>query len=219
MARAALRHQVQDVGFLKLVAECVGVVEASQVLVREKIDLIFLDVQMPEISGLEFLKNTPDRPLIILVTSRPDFAAEAYEYNVVDYLLKPVRKDRLLKAVTRAYEMHASQEKTIIPEKEYFFIREKGVSTKLTIKDILYIQAMGDYLAIYTIENKHVVHHTMVALENHLPPSGFMRVHRSYIVALDKIDTVEDGTVYVNQTPIPVSDAQRSGLMKRLNLL
>ncbi len=219
MARTVLRHQIEAMEFLNLVGECADVLEANRLMNIEKIDLIFLDIQMPKVSGMDFLRNLIFRPLVILITSRPDFAVEAYEYNVVDYILKPVKEERLLKAVLRAKEFYESNKKSLLPSKEYFFVKEKGVSAKIFISDILFIQAMGDYIQINTPSKNFTLHCTLTSIEKELPPEKFMRIHRSYIVALDKIDTIEDGSAYVFQNNIPISDAQRGILMSRLNLL
>lgn len=219
MARAVLRQQVQGIEFLNLVGECENVMQATSMMDKVKIDLLFLDIEMPEISGIEFLKSVTNRPLVILITSRDDMAIEAFEYNVVDYLLKPVKGDRFIKAIMRAKEMFGVKNKETKPEKEYFFFREKGVASKLKISDILYVQAMGDYISIHTREKKYTIHFTLNAMEKELPQDKFLRIHRSFIVALDKIETVEDGTAYIFRNNIPVGDKHRSSLMSRLNLL
>lgn len=219
MARTALRHLVKDISFLELKGECGSIAEATSVLAEETIDLLLMDVEMPKVSGLDFLKSVQNHPLVVLITSKADYAVQAFEYNVVDFLLKPVKEDRFLKAVYRAKEIFESTANVAEVNREYFFIREKGVSSKLVIADILYIQALGDYVTIHTPQKKYTVHYTLSAIEKELPSAKFMRVHRSYLVALDKIDTVEEGTAFVFQNPIPVGDAQRSELMKRLNLL
>ena len=144
MARTVLKHQVEEIDFLNLVGECENVMQATNIMNHEKIDLLLLDVQMPKISGIDFLKSVTKRPLVILITSRPEFAIEAFEYNVVDYILKPVKEDRFIKAIMRVKEVFDSNSKEVKSDKEYFFFREKGVATKLKISDILYIQAMGD---------------------------------------------------------------------------
>ena len=219
MARTVLKNQVKEIEFLNLVGECENVMQATNIMNHEKIDLLLLDVQMPKISGIDFLKSVTKRPLVILITSRPEFAIEAFEYNVVDYILKPVKEDRFIKAIMRVKEVFDSNSKEVKSDKEYFFFREKGVATKLKISDILYIQAMGDYINIHTPEKKHTIHYTLTAIENELPKEKFLRVHRSYIISIDKVDTVEDGTAYIYQTNIPVGDTHRSALMKKLNLI
>lgn len=219
IARTALKHLVTGINFLNLSADCENADQAGKILSTQKIDLILLDIEMPKVSGLDFLKTVPNHPLVILITAKAEYAVDAFEYNVVDFLLKPIKEERFSKAIYRAKEIFESNSKTLEMSKEFFFIREKGVSTKLLISEILYIQALGDYVSIFATNKKYTIHYTLSAIEKELPPSKFMRVHRSYIVAIDKIDTLEEGAAFVYQTAIPVSDSQRSELMKRLNLL
>lgn len=219
IARTVLKHLVSGINFLQVVGECENIVEAGNVLNREKVDLLLLDVEMPKVSGLEFLKAKPDHPLVILITSKPDYALEAFEYNVVDFLLKPLKEERFLKAIYRAKETLDSKQHWMEMEKDFFFIKEKGKSTKVNINDILYLQALGDYVCIFCPQKKFTIHYTLSAIEKLLPPSKFMRIHRSYMVALNKIDSFEDGTVYVNQNAIPIGESQKSNLLKQLNLL
>lgn len=219
IARTVLKHLISDLEFLNLMGECENILQATNILNKESIDLILLDVEMPKITGLEFLKSQPNHPLIILISSKPDYALEAFEYNVVDFILKPVKEDRFLKAIYRAKETFDSNHLQMQFEKEYFFIKEKGKSSKLMIQDILFIQALGDYVTITTASRKYTIHYTLSAIEKELPSNKFMRIHRSYVVALDKIDSLEEGTVYIFQTPIPVGDTQRPLLAKKLNLL
>ncbi|MES2132287.1 MAG: LytTR family DNA-binding domain-containing protein [Bacteroidota bacterium] len=221
MARTALKHLLKDIDFITVAGECESIMQMTGILNKEKIDLLLMDVEMPKINALEFLKIVPNSPLVILITAKPDYAVQAFEFNVVDFLVKPVKSDRFLKAVYRAKELFESSARILETEadKEFFFIREKGISSKLVVADILFVQALGDYVTIHTTQKKYTIHYTLGALEKELSPSKFMRVHRSYLVALDKIDTVEDGTAFVHQSPVPVGDAQRSELMKRLNLL
>ncbi len=219
IARTVLKHLVTGLDFLNLLGECENIIEASNYLNQHKVDLILLDVEMPKISGLDFLKSKPNHPLVILITSKPDYALEAFEYNVVDFILKPVKEDRFLKAIFRAKETYDSANQQVNFEKDFFFVKEKGKSTKLKVDDILYVQAMGDYVSIFCANKKFTIHHTLSAIEKELPLSKFMRIHRSYIVALDKIDSLEEGTVYVYQTAIPVGDSQKPALLQKLNLL
>jgi len=219
IARTVLKYLVGKLSFLKLVGDCEDVMQATSIMNNQKVDLLLLDVEMPGITGFEFLRSFPKHPLTILITAKPEYALEAFEYNVVDFLVKPVKEDRFLKAIHRAKEVFDSNIKMLEMTKEYFFIREKGTSSKLVMSEILYVQAMGDYAVIHTVDKKYTVHYTLSALEKELPMSKFMRVHRSYLVALDKIDTVEEGTAFVYQVPVPVSDNSRAELMKRLNQL
>ena len=219
VAQTALKHLVGSLDFLELAGICDNVVAATNILSKEKVDLLLLDIELPKTSGLEFLRSMKEHPLVILVTSRPEYAVDAFDYNVVDFLLKPVKEERFLRAIHRARDLFDNQSRIEETAKDYFFIREKGSSVKLVIADILFIQALGDYVTIHTATKKHTIHYSISEIAKKLPESQFMRVHRSYIVALDKIDSVEDGTAFVYQQPVPVGDTQRNELMRRLNQL
>lgn len=219
VAQTALKHLVASLDFLELAGICDNVVTTANILAKEKIDLLLLDIELPKVSGLEFLRSMKEHPLVILVTSRPEYAVDAFDYNVVDFLLKPVKEERFLRAIHRARDIFDNQSRIEETAKDYFFIREKGSSVKLVIADILYIQALGDYVTIHTATKKHTIHYSISAIEKKLPESQFLRVHRSYIIALDKIDSVEDGTAFVYQQPVPVGDTQRPELLRRLNQL
>lgn len=219
LERAMLKHMTASMDFIKIAGECENIVQVVEILEKEKIDLVLLDVEMPEMSGIDFLKNISKRPLVILITAKPRYAVDAFEHNVVDFIVKPVKQDRLLKALLRAKEILDSASTTLEASKEYFFIKEKGAHFKVLLSDILYLQALGDYVNIYTANKKYTINYTLGAIENELPANKFMRVHRSYIVAVDKIDSIEEGTAYINQQPIPVSNAQKTALHKLLNLL
>ncbi len=219
LERAMLKHMTSSMDFIKISGECENIVQVIELLDKEKIDLVLLDVEMPEMSGIDFLKNISRRPLVILITAKPRYAVDAFEHNVVDFIVKPVKQDRLLKALLRAKEILESNHSILETSKEYFFIKEKGAHFKVLFTDILYLQALGDYVNIYTATKKYTINYTLGAIESELPANKFMRVHRSYIAAIDKIDSVEEGTAYINQQPIPVSSAQKAILHKLLNLL
>ena len=220
MARTVVREMLSQFDYLKLIAECEDPIQAINIMKKETIDLIFLDVEMPKMTGLEFLKSLEKRPLIILITAKTDYAVEAFEYNVVDYLVTPIKEERFIKALNRAQELFESSQNTIeISNKDFIFIRDKNILTKIKTSDIFYIQALGDYVTIHTSAKKYTVRLNLRIAESKLPPERFVRVHRSYIVAIDKVDSMEENTVYVDKTPIPVGDMYRSAFLKKLNLL
>jgi DNA-binding LytR/AlgR family response regulator len=158
--------------------------------------------------------------LIIFTTAKQDYAVEAFELNVVDYLIKPVEPGRFLAAVERAKEaLESSRGKLEVKEKEFVFIKDNGLLKRVGVDDILFLEAMGDYVKVFTNQKFHIVHTTLKSIEEKLPSSRFMRVHRSYIVALNKIDFIEEGVININTTAIPVADAYRNTLNQRLNLL
>jgi DNA-binding LytR/AlgR family response regulator len=217
MARTVLKNLVGQVNYLEYVGECASGVEAVNFLNHEKIDLMLLDVEMPEMTGIELIGQLRNCPLVILTTSKRDYAVEAFEQRVVDYLVKPVLLPRFLKSVERAnqiFEGSTIESKT----NDFFFVRNEGAWTKIMYDDILFIQALGDYAIINTTKGKCTVHITMKALEDKLSPGKFQRVHRSYIVAIPKIATVTDNMIYIDGKPIPVADSYKGQLTGKLNL-
>jgi DNA-binding LytR/AlgR family response regulator len=221
MARMAMKQLVNKIADLSLVAECTDAVEAYNIIKEQPVDLLLLDIEMPGMDGIELTKNLGQAgPLIIFTTSKKDYAVEAFELNVVDYLVKPVATPRFLQAVDKARETLASNKEQVkLEEKEFVFIRDSGILKRVSIDDILYMEAMGDYVKVFTPSKFHMVHTTLKSIEEKLPSSRFMRVHRSYIIALNKIDFIEEGVIRIGKTAIPVADAYRSVLNQRLNLL
>jgi DNA-binding LytR/AlgR family response regulator len=221
MARMAILKLVEQVEDLMLTGECENAMEAYNMLKKKPVDLLLLDIEMPGVTGLELIKNLgPRGPLIIFTTAKSNYAVEAFELNVVDYLVKPVEPARFLQALDKAREALASDKEQVeVKEKEFVFVKDSGVLKRISVDDILYLEAMGDYVKVFTQQKFHIVHATLKSIEEKLPPSKFMRVHRSYIIALNKIDFIEEGVININGTAIPVADAYRTTLNRRLNLL
>jgi DNA-binding LytR/AlgR family response regulator len=221
MARMAMRQLVSQVDYLNLAGECTNAMEAYKAIQDKKIDLLLLDIEMPDISGVELIKNLGNKsPLIIFMTAKKEYAAEAFDLNVIDYLVKPVSASRFLQAIEKVKETRDSdREEFKIEKREFVFIRDNGVLKRINIDDIVYLEAMGDYVKVFTSLKFHVVHATLKSLEGKLSSPKFMRVHRSYIVALNKIDFIEDGVINLGHAAVPIADAYRTQLNQRLNLL
>ncbi len=221
MARMAMKQLVSQVNDLVLAGECDNAMDAYNLVNKEQIDLLLLDIEMPGMTGLELTKNLANKnPLIIFTTAKKEYAVEAFELNVVDYIIKPVSPARFLQAIEKTREVRESSHEDIkIEEKEFVFVRDNGMLKRIDINDILYLEAMGDYVKVHTPQKFHVVHSTLKAIGEKLPPAKFMRVHRSYIVALHKIDFIEEGVINIGKNPIPVADAYRGSLNQHLNLL
>ena len=221
MARMALKQLADRVSDLTIVAECSGAFEAYNLLLSEPVDLLLLDVEMPGMSGLELTKNlTNKRPVIIFITSKKEYAADAFDLNVVDYIIKPVTGSRFIQAIDKAREiLDSNQEEVKLREEEFVFIRDSNIVRRLKLDSILYAEAMGDYVKLYTQEKFYAIHTTLKAVEERLPASRFLRVHRSYLVAINKIDSMEAGVLIINRTPVPVADAYRAALNKRMKII
>ena len=218
MATTQLVSQITD---LNLLGECSNAIEAYHMVKNHEVDLLLLDIEMPEMSGLELTRNLGEKsPLIIFTTAKKDYAVEAFEMNVVDYLVKPITPARFLLSIERAKEaLESGRQEVKVENTEFVFIRDNGILKRINIDEIIYLEAMGDYVKVFTQQKFHVVHTTLKSLEEKLPSSKFMRIHRSYIIALNKIDFIQDGVINLGKTSVPVADAYRSSLNKRLNLI
>ena len=221
MARMALKQLVSQVQALDLVAECNDAAEALDVLNSSQVDLLLLDIEMPEMTGLDLIKKLGNsKPLIIFTTAKKDYAVEAFELNVVDYLVKPIALPRFKQAIDKAQEtLDSNKQEVKVEEQGFVFVKDNGILKRIAIDDILFLEAMGDYVKVHTPQKFHVVHATLKSIEEKLPSSKFIRVHRSYIVAINKIDYIQEGTISIGKTTIPVADTHKSNLNKRLNLL
>jgi DNA-binding LytR/AlgR family response regulator len=212
LAREGMELLVREAGFLDLRASCASAVEANQVLASEAIDLIFLDIQMPRIRGIDFLRGLQDPPLVIITTAYPHFALEGFELNVLDYLVKPIAPERFLKSVNRAREVI---ERTGVPAPDdYFFIKCNNGYEKILYESILYVEARQNYINIHTAGENYMTLTAMRSLEEQLPAGKFLRIHKSYIVAIGKIRSLIGNEVAIGQTRIPVSRNYKDGLMK-----
>lgn len=215
---ATLSHLVEKTDFLKLEGSFQNPVEAASYLGSHSIDLLFLDMEMPGMTGLEMLGALSSPPLVIIVSSRPEHALAAFDFDVVDYLLKPVSHSRFLKAVLKAKDRSPKEEEMVF-KGNFIFVKSDSVLVKLDIRDILWVEALADYVAIVTPHKKHVCHSTMKAIESKLPSDQFVRIHRSYIVRLERIDAIEDNSVSVDGKLIPVGGTYRDGLMSLLDFI
>ncbi|MEO5907520.1 MAG: LytTR family DNA-binding domain-containing protein, partial [Saprospiraceae bacterium] len=199
LALDVLETYISKMPELHLVARCSNALEANDLLRKHQIDLIFLDIQMPQVSGVDFIKALPNPPLFIFTTAYSNYALEGYELNAIDYLLKPISIDRFMKAVNKALEQFELRHREDVsgesgPEGEdFFFVKADKKLVKIKYDEILYIEGLKDYVIIRLEQGRVVTLQTMKSLEDKLPSTKFKRIHRSYIVSIDKIHAV-DGT-------------------------
>ena len=206
LAREGLERLVAEAGFLELVASCSSAMEANHILNTEKIELMFLDIQMPRLRGTDFLRTLEVKPETIITSAYADFALEGFELNVLDYLLKPITPERFLKAVNRAREV-------LSKEGAWFFVRSGNSFEKIVFDELLFIEAAQNYCALHTTRGKFLTLSTIHALEEQLPPDRFLRVQKSYIVAINKIRSVNALDVVIGPHHIPVSKNYRDALL------
>lgn len=221
IARTTLKQLASQVKNLEVTGECATAMEAYNILQQEPVDLLLLDIEMPGMTGLELTRNLGNKkPLIIFTTSKKEYAAEAFELNVVDYIVKPVTPARFIQAIDKAREILDSRQQDMkVEEEAVIFIRDSNIVKRLSIDDILFAEAMGDYVKLHTTQKFYAIHNTLKTVEERLPVSKFQRVHRSYIVAIRKIDTLQDGALVLGNKIVPVADAYRAALNKRMNIL
>ncbi|QEH39918.1 LytTR family DNA-binding domain-containing protein [Chitinophaga sp. XS-30] len=209
LARDGMELLVKGTGFLQLVASCSNAMEANAVLAAEKVQLMFLDIQMPRMRGIDLLRSLPIKPLVIITTAYPDFALEGFELNVLDYLVKPITPERFLQSVNRALTLLQQQRS----ESDHLFIKTGSGFEKIAYADILFIEGAQNYLTIHTAQGKHMTLATFRAAEEQLPPGKFLRVHKSYIVAVDKIQSLSGNELSCGGHKVPVSKNYREALM------
>ena len=219
LARKGLKEYITDAGFLNLMSEFDNPVKATDIISRGDVQLLFLDIQMPKITGLEFFKTLTNAPPVIFTTAYPQYALEGFEVNALDYLVKPVSFDRFLKAALKAKEYYEVREKNVAEtadDSAYFFIKADNKLVKIFFDDVLFAEALQNYVTIHTKDRKYITYLTFRSVENYLPADKFIRVHKSYIVAASKVDSIEGNDIRIGQHHIPISRSLKDEVMDRL---
>lgn len=214
-----LADNIRQVPYLELVRRCKNTVEASEILHAHKIDLIFLDVQMPGLNGLQFIQTLPDPPMIILVTAYEKYALEGFNLSVVDYLVKPVALERFIKACNKAkalFDLKSKTQSTADPEADHIFVNVEYTLVRIKFDEIKFVEGLKDYVKIHlTTSSKPVITRmSMKSMEEKLPDNAFIRVHKSFIVSIDKITSVKRDFVCIHENEIPVSESYKDAINK-----
>ncbi len=219
LARKGLKEYIADIDFLTLAGEFDGPLKATALLAAGGVQLIFLDIQMPRITGLEFIKTVPNAPPVIFTTAYPNYALEGFEVNALDYLVKPISFERFLKAVLKAkvfYDSRDTAAASVPAESPYFFIKAENKLVKILLQDVLFAEGLQNYVCIHTTEKKYVTYLTFKALEEYLPADRFIKVHKSYILAASKVDSISGNEVVIGNHHIPISRNLRDDVMHKL---
>ncbi|WP_346318134.1 LytTR family DNA-binding domain-containing protein [Chitinophaga sp. YIM B06452] len=219
LVRELLEDNIRQIPFLQLVKTCRSAMEAVEALQSGQVDLMFLDIQMPGLSGLQFLQSLQNPPLTILVTAYEKYALEGYSLQVVDYLLKPFSFERFLKACNRADELLKLRQKPTVAPAQDFFVNVEYTQVKITVSDIEYVEGLKDYIKIHLTSSPKPVltRMTMKAMEEKLPAGAFIRTHKSYLVAASKITMIKRDLVYIGKTEIPVSESYKENVTRLSN--
>lgn len=225
-AQRILERYINDIPNLELVGSFTDPLAALDFIRKAQVDLLFLDIHLPKLSGMDFLKILPYQPRVILTTAFSEYALEGYEYSVVDYLLKPISFERFLKAVSKVLHPAngASEAPTVTPppssaaesSEPYLFVKSDRALLKLTLADIIYIKAEEDFSYVYTADNHHFLSYTLKFWEETLPAHQFCRIHRSYLVQLAHINRIEANQVFTSLATLPIGRSYREHFMQRI---
>jgi len=232
LALDIIEDYVSKVPFLELVTRTENAIEALQLVQAGGIDLVFLDIQMPDLTGIQFLKIANNKAKYILTTAYSQYALESYDLNVSDYLLKPIAFDRFYKAVEKVHNQHKNNAETVVvpapapvvaplaaaiqPVQDFIFVKTEHKIQKIELSDILYIEGLKDYISIFTKNERVITLQNMKKMEETLPSAQFIRVHKSYIIALDKIESIERSRIAICGKIIPIGDTYRDEFFKRI---
>ncbi|MBL0129947.1 MAG: response regulator transcription factor [Chitinophagaceae bacterium] len=218
LARKGLKEYIADVDFLDFIGEFDNPLKAADLISRGEVQLLFLDIQMPKITGLDFFKTLPNAPPVIFTTAYPQYALEGFEVNALDYLVKPVSFERFFKAVLKAKEYYEVRDtnRNEAESIEYFFIKADNKLLKIRYEDVLFVEALQNYVIIHTPSKKYMTYLTFRSVEEYLPANKFLKVHKSFIVAAAKIDSIEGNDIRIGQHHIPISRNHKDEVMNKL---
>lgn len=216
LARKGLRGYVERVQFLDLQGECANAIQLNNLLKETPTDLLFLDIEMPHLSGLEFLAGLADPPCVILTTAYEKYALKGYEFHVTDYLLKPISFQRFLKAVNNVYALLEKERNLPHPAPDFLFVRTDKQLKKIRLEDILFIESMENYILIHTPYSKEVVNSSLKQMLASLPTDSFWQIHRSYIANLQKVEAIAGNELRIGSGWIPIGRNMRDKVVNRL---
>ena len=219
LARKGLKEYIADVDFLNLAGEFENAVKATGMVSKGNVQLIFLDIQMPKITGLDFFRSLQHAPPVIFTTAYPQYALDGFDLNALDYLVKPISFDRFFKAVLKAkeyYEIRQQNETAKEKKQDYFFIKADNKLVKIFFEEILFVEALQNYVMIHTTDKKYITYLTFKSVEEYLHSDQFIKTHKSYIVSASKIESIEGNDIRVGNHHVPISRNEKEEVMERL---
>jgi DNA-binding LytR/AlgR family response regulator len=215
LASQGLAKYIEEIDYLNLIAIAENPLELNKILDTQSIDLIFLDIQMPHMTGIDFLRKNANLPMVIITTAFPNYALEGFNFDVVDYLLKPITFNRFIKSTDKANELHSLKNKSHNSlEEPHLFIKCEYKYEKILTKEILFIQALQNYVMIHTTSKKYMTMIPLKKVEEYLDSREFKKVHKSYLVAISKVETITPNELTINETQIPISRNLKDEVME-----
>ena len=214
LARKGLQGYIGKIDFLELIAVCEDAVQLNSVLKQQTADLLFLDIEMPYISGIDFLKTTPNPPKVIFTTAYEKYAIAGYELDVLDYLLKPISFDRFLKAANKAFDYFNTRHE---PGDNFIFIKANSKLEKINFDEFLFAEAMENYVAVYTPAKKYIATTTLKGLIEILPEKQFIQTHKSYLININSVNSIEGNLINISKYHVPISKSLKETVMERIN--
>lgn len=209
---------VLKIPFLHLELATTNAFEGLELLNTQKIDLLLLDIEMPDITGLELLKSLDQKPMVIFTTAYENYALQGYDLDIVDYLVKPIPFERFLKGINKAHKLYGLTNNTIEPTKpDHLLLKVEYKTIKIAFDDILYIEGLKDYVKVYTKQKMFLTRLNLKGIEAKLPPTDFLRIHRSYIVSLAKVTSFQKSQLFIDNKDLPVGNAYRNEVVRKLN--
>lgn len=213
VARKGLQGYVEKIDFLELSGICEDAVQLNSLLKQQPADLLFLDIEMPYITGIDFLKQATNPPKVIFTTAYEHYAIKGYDLDILDYLLKPISFERFLKAANKAYDFFRAKPAGDHP---YLFVKTESKLEKINFEDILFVEAMENYVAIHTPEKKLITHSTLKLMQENLPVAQFIQPHKSYLVNINSINSIEGNILHVGKFQVPISKYQKEEVMEKI---
>lgn len=214
IARKGLQGYIDKIDFLQLAGVCEDAIQLTSLLKQKPVDLLFLDIEMPYITGIDFLQNTPQAPKVIFTTAYEQYAIKGYELDVLDYLLKPISFDRFLKSANKAYDYFAG---ATSQQSNYLFVKVDNKLEKVNLQELLFVEAMENYVALYMAGKKLITHSTLKALQEKLPAGQFIQPHKSYIININCVQSIEGNILHMEgKFQIPISKYQKEEVLEKI---
>jgi DNA-binding LytR/AlgR family response regulator len=219
LARAGLKEYIADIDFFNLIGEFDNALAATEILGSGQVQLLFLDIQMPKITGIDFFKTLANPPAVIFTTAYPQYALDGFEVNALDYLVKPISFERFYKAALKAKELLGQKQNNKDVQETastYFFIKADNSLVKIMYADILFVEALQNYVTIHTATKKYISYLTFKSVEEYLPVDTFIKVHKSFIIAANRVDSIDGNEIHIGQHRIPISRTLKDEVMEKL---